>query len=187
MAGFGFSNLRIGTGAYNRERKAAIARHAVADRDALWGAGARSPVGSRVFQRLAFLACGTFGDAHAADDAILLSDFYPVAQSAYDSFSVSRKKVGPRGKHPPASDFPRNALNVISQFGFCDLERGKQEAITDMETLGEPHPELFAIKLAVDSWVEMELRYIAQIKDGEAKRYECYQRLFGVEIFSGTL
>ena len=37
LVGFGCFSVRIGAGAYNRERKATIARQSVTDRDALWG------------------------------------------------------------------------------------------------------------------------------------------------------
>ena len=173
LAGFGFFHVRIGAGAYNRERNSTINRHAVTDRDEWWGAGIRVSFGNRICQRLDTLAWGALDDSVASDDVLLVPDCYPSSQPAYESSGCSRKHVGPRGAMSAALDSPSKCAKkqiAIWRLGFgMGHSEGRILALTTLGETHESHPELFTIKLSVAPWGEMTYRYIDEMKEGARK------------------
>ena len=104
MVGFGFPDRKIGTGTYNRDRKADVLRQPATDRDALWGAGIRVPIGDRFSRASASLTWGCLQESNVPGNALLLSDFLHRPKDSYGSFAPTGKKMEPRNKKPDAID-----------------------------------------------------------------------------------
>lgn len=147
LGGFGFFQTRLGSGAYNRERKATVLRQFATEKDALWGAGVRVPVGSRVAHAASALTWGALNTDKPADDYGTLGDCIPFTAEAYDSFAVDGKKYEARGKHPTSIDtFVRDAKQHVELFClFVGSERKPErvEAIEAFRRLREAHPDVF--------------------------------------------
>ena len=58
IVGFVFFSVRIGDGAYNRERETTVLRQSATDRDALWDDGIRVHIGNRFRHASAALSLG---------------------------------------------------------------------------------------------------------------------------------
>ena len=79
MGGFGFPSARLGVGAYNRGRKAIIPREFDTEKNALWSAGLRAPIGNRIAHAAAALTYGTLPPGKPGDDVVTLGGFLPFA------------------------------------------------------------------------------------------------------------
>ena len=170
LSGFGFFETKLGTGTYNREKKARILRQGQTDKDWLWGNGLRVPISTRFAQGGSSLSWGCLSESTAQDDAILLGDCAPHTLDSYEAFATDGKKVGTHGKPPLTVDrFTRCAKQHIEL--FCLLygkEHGKErmDALEIMIELHESQPDLFTTPFLCQTWEAMSFAYIAEVKDG---------------------
>ena len=169
LVGFDFSDVKIGDGARNRERKEAIIRQSVAERDAIWELGIRAPFGNRICAVAASLTWGTIDDTDVGEEVLLLPDRYPVAQEVYDRFAITGMKYEARGEQPTTLEyFARCTKQHIAIWCLCFGVHRKEERMTathTLEKLHEAHPDLFSTAIIVEAWGEMTYRYIAEIKE----------------------
>ena len=173
LVGFGFFSCKIGTGAYNRERKSTVLRQTTEDRDSSWDVGVRAPFGNRLAHASAALTCGGLSDTAVSEDTVMLSDCYPRSQEIYDVFAPNGKKYEARGKQPETlGQFLRCAKQHIILrcllFGQEHREE-RTQAMLVLERLHESHPDLFALSIIVGAWEDMTYRYIAAVKEGTRK------------------
>ena len=126
LVGFGFFDVKIGTGTYNRERKATISRQSAPERDAMWDLGIRVPFGDRICFGAASLTWGTINDTSVGEAVLLLSDFYPLAQETYGKFTIVGQKYESRAKQPTTLEFPLAVLSSMWMYGVfssgCDAK-----------------------------------------------------------------
>lgn len=65
---------RLGVGAYNREQRATILRLFGTEKDSMWGAGLRAPIGNRIAHSSSDSARGAISHAEPGGDFLTLVD-----------------------------------------------------------------------------------------------------------------
>ena len=163
----------MAVGVYNKERKATLQRQGLTERDRLWDQGVRIPVGTRIAHAAATLQWGSLSSEGVHDETLLIGDFTPWSQEAYDKYQPDAKKNEARRKQALSiGKFAKAGRQHTLMFGLLHGKEHCEERIACILELGRLHesrPEIFTVEFATDAFGEMNFHYIAQIKEGTRK------------------
>ena len=173
LCGFGQFNAVLAVGVYNKERKASLLRQGLTERDRLWDRGIRVPIGNRIAHGAATMCWGSMTSENVDDNTLLVTDFIPVLQEAYEKFQPEGKKNEIRKKQVLSIEkWVKAAKQHTMMFGLLHgLEHQKEraECILEMERVHEARPDLFSVETISAAFEEMNYVYCAQIREGTRK------------------
>ena len=173
LCGFGQFNATLGIGVFNKERRSTLIRQGLTDRDRLWGGGVRVPIGNRIAHGAAALLRGTMSAENIDDNSLLVSDFIPITQEAYENFQPDGKKNEPRKKQSLIVEKWVKAAKQHTLM-FCLIHgeehgRERRERIMELEKIHEARPDIFTVDIISGVYEEMNYLYCAQIREGTRK------------------
>ena len=173
LCGFGQFDAKLVIGVYNKERKATLQRQGLAERDRLWGRGARVPSGTRIAHSSSTLHWGSLSAGGISDDALLVGDFLPWSQDSYDKYQPHGKKNEARRKQNLSIEkFTKAGKQHTLVFSLLygkEHYKERYDCLMELERLREAMPELSTVDFATGTFEEMNSHYIAQIRDGARK------------------
>ena len=173
LCGFGQFDSTLAIGVYNKDSRTALLRQGATERERMWDLGARAPVGNRIATGVASLNWGTLTNENIPDETLMVSDFLPWTLDAYEKFQPMEKKMEFRKKQGMGiSKFVKAGRHHTLFFAFSYGEEHDAErlaCILELEKIHEARPEISPVDFILDTFEEMNYRYIAQIRDGTRK------------------
>ena len=170
MCGFVQFSASLAVGVYSKERKSTLLRQGLTERDMLRDQGARAPIGTRISHAAAALQWGSLSSEGIPGETLLVGDFTPWTQDAYDKYQPDAKKNEARRKQTLSIEkFAKASKQHTMAFGLLRGKGNCEERISCLMELGrvrESRPELFTVDFATDAFEEVNPHYIAQIKEG---------------------
>ena len=172
LCGFGQFDATMSLGVYNKKRKNTTIRPGTDDKERLRGLGMRALVGNRIATDAASLQRGALSPENVPDE-VMGSDFTPWSLGAYDKFRPIEKKMGMRKKQGMSIEkFAKASRRHTLLFSLRYGKGRASDRIERIKVLGKIHeerPEIPPVDFIVNTFEEMNFRYIAQIREGDRK------------------